>query len=386
MTMSEIKRLLEKYRNNEISEEECLRLFQEAADDEHATAVKDDILQMLYNPEVPDAGWNEETETVLLESIFRHKRSTGRRTMYRSLAAAAIVGMIASAVYFLQSGEQKTAGPLVQQRPMTPGSTRAMLTLADGTTIPLDSTGNGTLAKQGSTQILHTNGQISYKTEGSTTQVMYNKVQTPAGGQYQLTLADGSRVWLNAASSIRFPTAFTEQNRQVEISGEAYFEISKQAAHSFIVKVNDIDVKVLGTSFNIMAYSNEEAVRTTLVEGAVQLTYESNSSLLKPGLQASLSAKDKQFVISPADMEQTLAWKEGKFRFRNTNIKAIMRQLSRWYDIEVAYQGDVSDIDLTGVISRREDADKLFKALETTQRVRFELNGNKVTVMPSKPH
>lgn len=387
MTITEIKLLLQKYRNDEISKEECLLLLQEVADDEYAATIKADILEMMYNRQLPDAGWKEEDAALMLTSIFQTATQARRRKMiYRSLAAAMIVGMILSGLYLFQSGKQQAPQPLVLQHTMAPGTSKAMLTLADGTVIPLDSARNGTLAKQGGTQIMNTNGQLSYKMNGNTAQELYNKVETPSGGQYQLTLADGSRVWLNAASSIRFPTAFTGKNRKVEITGEAYFEIAKQADHSFIVSVNDIDVKVLGTSFNIMAYSNEDAVRTTLVEGAVQLTHGSNSSLLKPGLQASLSAQDQQFVVTTADMEQTLAWKEGKFRFRNTNIKAIMRQLSRWYDIEVAYMGDVSDIDLTGVISRREDADKLFKALETTQRIHFEVKGNKVTVMPSQPH
>ncbi|SFD08098.1 FecR family protein [Chitinophaga sp. CF118] len=387
MTMSEIKLLLEKYKNNEISEEECLRLLREVADNEHAATIKADILETLHNKQVSDSGWKEEDAAGMLASIFQaaeQNHSKRRKRVYISLAAAMVAGIIALSIYISPKREQ--ALPVAQLHPLAPGASKAMLTLGDGTTIPLDSASTGTLAKQGSTQIVNTNGRLNYKAGGNTAEVMYNKVVTPLGGQYQLTLADGSRVWLNAASSIRFPTAFTGKDRKVEISGEVYFEIAKQVDQPFSVRVNDIDVNVLGTSFNIMAYSDEQVVKTTLVEGAVQLTHNGSSSLLKPGLQASLSAKDKQFVISPADMEQTLAWKEGKFRFRNTNIKIIMRQLSRWYDMDVTYQGDVSDIHLTGVISRRENADKLLKALETTQKIHFEVNGNKITVMPSIPH
>ncbi|MCF6403712.1 FecR domain-containing protein [Chitinophaga filiformis] len=391
MTIAEIKRLLDKYKRNEISEEEYLQLMQEVADDAHTSAIKADIMETLYG-KAPDMAFGEEEASAMLTGIFRAGEADARRLrvvrrrrlVYGSLAAAVVAGMIATGVYMSQSGKQAAPVAAIRHRPLLPGSDRAMLTLADGTVIPLDSANNGALAQQGNTQIMNRNGALSYNAGGQTSEVMYNTVATPHGGQYQLTLADGSRVWLNAASSIRFPTAFTGRERLVEITGEAYFEIAQQAEMPFRVKVNDVQVNVLGTSFNIMAYQDEQAIKTTLVDGAVQLKHGNNSSVLKPGLQANLSSRDDHFVIAAADMEQTLAWKEGKFRFRNTNIRTIMRQLSRWYDIEVNYQGDVSDIDLTGVISRREEAGKLLKALEATQRVQFEVNGNKVTVKPGE--
>ncbi|TWV96781.1 FecR family protein [Chitinophaga pinensis] len=390
MTISEIKRLLEKYKRREITPEEHLQLMQAVKDDAYTAAIKADIMDTLYG-ETPDMGWDEGQAAAMLEGIFseglaerHHLRVVKRRRLvYRSLAAAVVAGLIATGVYYMSLTEKQVAPAVaVKKQPLLPGSDKAMLTLADGTVIPLDSAKNGALAQQGNTQITNTNGRLSYNGGATEEKVMYNTVATPHGGQYQLTLADGSRVWLNAASSIRFPTAFTGSDREVEITGEAYFEVMQQADKPFHVKVNEVQVNVLGTSFNIMAYQDEQAIKTTLVEGAVQLKHGNDASLLKPGLQASLSAKDDHFVISTADMEQTLAWKEGKFRFRNTNIRTIMRQLSRWYDIQVNYQGDVSDIDLTGVISRREEAGNLLTALEATQRVQFEVNGNNVTVRP----
>lgn len=367
-------------------------MMQEVADDAHTSAIKADIMETLYG-KVPDMGLDGEEASAMLTGIFQAGAADARRLrvvrrrrlVYGSLAAAVVAGMIATGVYMFQPGKQAAPVAAVRQKPLLPGSDKAMLTLADGTVIPLDSASNGALAQQGSTQITNRNGALSYNNAGNQAgEVMYNTVKTPHGGQYQLTLADGSRVWLNAASSIRFPTAFTGRERVVEITGEAYFEVAQQAEMPFRVQVNDVQVNVLGTSFNIMAYSDEQAIKTTLVDGAVQLKHGNSSSVLKPGLQATLSAKDDHFVIAAADMEQTLAWKEGKFRFRNTNIRTIMRQLSRWYDIDVSYQGDVSDIDLTGVISRREEAGKLLKALEATQRVQFGVNGNNVTVSPWK--
>lgn len=389
MTIPEIKRLLDKYKRNEISEDEYLQLMQEVADDTHTSAIKADIMETLYG-KVPDMGLDGEEASAMLTGIFeagaadtrRLRVVRRRRLLYGSLAAAVVAGMIATGVYVSFPGKQAAPVALTQPKPLLPGSNRAMLTLADGTVIPLDSANNGALAQQGGTQIVNRNGALSYNQGGGTGDVMYNTVVTPHGGQYQLTLADGSRVWLNAASSIRFPTAFTGRERAVEVTGEAYFEIAQQADKPFQVKVQDMQVNVLGTSFNIMAYQDEQVIKTTLVNGAVQLKHGNSSNILKPGLQASLSARDDHFLIAAADLEQTLAWKEGKFRFRNTNIRTIMRQLSRWYDINVSYQGDVSDIDLTGVISRREEAGKLLKALEATQRVQFEVSGNNVTVKP----
>lgn len=383
--------MLDKYKRNEISEEEYLQLMQEVADDAHTSAIKADIMETLYG-KVPDMGLGEEEAAAMLTGIFQAGSADAhrlrvvrrRRLVYGSLAAAVVAGMIATGVYMSLPGKQAAPVAAIRPKPLLPGSDKAVLTLADGTVIPLDSANNGTLAQQGSTQIMNRNGALSYNAGGQTGEVMYNTVATPHGGQYQLTLADGSRVWLNAASSIRFPTAFRGNERLVEITGEVYFEVAQQPEQPFRVKVNDVQVNVLGTSFNIMAYQDEQAIKTTLVDGAVQLKHGNSSSVLKPGLQATLSAKDDHFVIAAADMEETLAWKEGKFRFRNTNIRTIMRQLSRWYDIDVHYQGDVSDIDLTGIISRREEAGKLLKALEATQRVQFEVNGNKVTVKPGE--
>ncbi|PWV47705.1 FecR family protein [Chitinophaga sp. S165] len=389
MTIPEIKRLLDKYKRNEISDEEYLQLMQEVADDAHTSAIKAHIMETLYG-KVPDMGLSTDEAAAMLSGIFqagtadarRLRVARRRRLVYSSLAAAVIGGMIVTGVYVSQPGKKAAPVAAIHAKALLPGSDKAMLTLADGTVIPLDSANNGALAKQGNTQITNRNGALSYNSGGQSSEVMYNTVATPHGGQYQLTLADGSRVWLNAASSIRFPTAFTGRGREVEITGEAYFEVAQQADMPFRVKVHNVEVNVLGTSFNIMAYQDEQFIKTTLVDGAVQLKHGNNASVLKPGLQASLSAKDNHFEIGQADMEQTLAWKEGKFRFRNTNIRTIMRQLSRWYDIEVSYQGDMSDIDLTGVISRREEAGKLLKALEATQRVQFAVNGNNVTVKP----
>lgn len=391
MTAQELKLLLDKYKQNNISPDEKARLMDAISNGEQDDLLREDILHSLQGV-VPSAGWEEEDHAAILTAIFQADQPEGltvvknKRRFYLYAAAAVTAGIILTTSLLYKKDTEK-APTLAKTQVLAPGSNKAMLTLADGTQIPLDSAANGALAQQGNTQIKNTNGNLSYQANGGN-EVMYNTVTTPHGGQYQLTLADGSKVWLNAASSIRFPTAFVGKERQVSITGEAYFEIAQQSNHPFSVEVKaadkDMTVKVLGTSFNIMAYADEKAVKTALVDGAVQVAHGNQKNVLKPGLEASLV--DNTFAIAPADLEQTLAWKDGKFRFRSTNIKTIMRQLSRWYDMDVAYNGDVSDIDLTGVISRREDAGNLFKALEATQRVHFEVNGHNVTVSPATLH
>lgn len=398
MTVAEIRQLLEKYKHQPLSPDELAQLQQAVASGSFEDEIKADILHTLYARSAPEAEWPEAEKAALLQQVFQatplqpvHRHSIRKRWAYAAAAVLA-AGIITSGVFLMRRTE--TPAPVattVQSNPLAPGGNKAMLILADNSTISLDSSSSGALAVQGNTQISNTNGALTYKGNGDNKQPLYNTVATPRGGQYQLTLADGSKIWLNAASSIRFPAAFTGNERLVEVTGEVYFEVTQQANKPFRVKVKtpgmeEMTVTVLGTSFDVMAYADEQAVRTTLVDGAVQVARGNQQSLLKPGYQASIAPNGSTFETSVADVEQSLAWKEGKFRFRNTNIRTIMRQLARWYDIEVAYDGNVSDIDLTGVISRREDAGALLKALETTQRVKFTVDGRTITARPVAPH
>ncbi|MBC9929481.1 FecR family protein [Chitinophaga qingshengii] len=393
MTVAEIRQLLEKYKHQPLSTDELEQLQQAVASGAFEEEIKADILHTLYTQAAPPAEWAQEDQAAMLQQVLQTAplQPVRKRWMYAAAAVLA-AGIVTSAVWFMRrpaTPPQVVAA--VKTNPLAPGSNKAMLILADNSTISLDSTHSGSLAVQGNTRISNTNGALTYKGNNDDQQPLYNTVVTPRGGQYQLTLADGSRIWLNAASSIRFPAAFTGKERLVEVTGEVYFEISRQANKPFRVKVKtpgveEMTVTVLGTSFNVMAYGDEQAIRTTLVDGAVQVTRGSRQSLLKPGYQASIASNGGTFETTEADIEQTLAWKEGKFRFRNTNIRTIMRQLARWYDIAVVYDGNVSDIDLTGVISRREDAGALLKALETTQRVKFTVDGRTITARPVAPH
>jgi transmembrane sensor len=212
--------------------------------------------------------------------------------------------------------------------------------------------------------------------------VQYNVLTTPKGGQYQVLLPDGTAVLLNAASSLRFPTAFTGREREVELKGEAYFDVSKNAAKPFRVKLPSAagaerTVDVLGTSFNIMAYPDEPFIKTTLVTGAVKVSSDNASALLSPGQQALMDRKD--IKVEKANIEEAIAWKNNEFYFNNTSIYSIMRQISRWYNVEVSYK-DSLNVFLNGNIRKNVNASKVFSMLELTGEVRFRTEGKKVIV------
>lgn len=304
------------------------------------------------------------------------------RPWFKYAAAAAIFG-------FLVAGTWKFAARhhhekmLAAGKPVTPGTVQPILILGDGSRVSLDSVANGTIAQQGNARIVKlSNGQVAYEPEaGHNANVLYNTMQTPHGCMFQLTLPDGSSVWLNAASSIRYPTAFGD-SRQVEVTGEAYFDIAKDDRKPFTVTVNHVDIQVLGTTFNVKAYPEENVLRTTLVQGAVNVSSGAEKQLLHPGEQVTISPAGGNFHISKANLEETLSWKNGEFYFQDTNIQTIMREVARWYNIDVKYEGDMSKVSLSGIVSRNKEITQLLKALEMTKVVQFRIQGNVVFVTP----
>jgi ferric-dicitrate binding protein FerR (iron transport regulator) len=264
---------------------------------------------------------------------------------------------------------------------IAPGGTIATLTLSDGRTIALDTAADGSLARQGNTDVVKLrNGQLAYKTGNSAVEaVLYNTIHIPRGGQYQVTLPDGSKVWLNAASSIRFPTAFRGRSREVEITGEAYFEIAKNTNMPFYVKTNGMAVEVLGTSFNINAYADEPAMRTTLLEGSVRVRKDKAIAMLAPGQQASISDKGNIEIKKDADVDGAVAWKNGMFRLTSSDVSTIMRQLARWYDVEVEFDGGVPAGHITGEVPRNTSLSKVLKVFETSG-IHFRIVGKKIVV------
>jgi hypothetical protein len=316
-----------------------------------------------------------------------------KRKNYSLVAAAAVlVTLVGAGSYFWllkKPATPPTQAGTVQVKPqdLPPGRDAATLTLADGQTIILDSA-NGTISKQGAATVINNNGRVSYANTGDETRpaVVYNKVSTARGNQYQLVLADGSKVWLNSASSLRFPTSFTGDRREVELDGEGYFEIAKNAAKPFHVKTSTQDIEVLGTHFNVNAYNDEEVTKTTLLEGKVRVVKretangKENLIILQPGEQAIASEYSPFTIHHSPDLDQVMAWKNGWFEFDDTDIKTIMRQISRWYDVDIKYETKTDNEKYGGRISRNLNLSNILKMLEN-YGVHFRLERKTLTVI-----
>ncbi|RBL88944.1 FecR family protein [Chitinophaga flava] len=323
-------------------------------------------------------------DPVLLERVNERIDGTATplkkwRSGYRYAAAAAVllVAMLAVWRWMLPS---KSVQPLALKT-VQPGSTRATLVLGNGQTIVLDSLQSGWQGQQGAAQVTKSDsGLLSYRVTGSGGAVMYNTLTTPRGGYFKVLLPDGSQVWLNAASSLRYPNTFTGNERTIYLTGEAYFDISSNVQQPFIVKTRHSTVEVLGTSFNVMAYEEEKMEQTTLVSGAIKAGSENGMLLLKPGQQAVMADGAAQPQLLSANIEAVTAWKNGQFFFEDTDIHAIMRQVARWYDVEIVYENNLSDIRLSGVVSRKEYISQLLEILEATGKVHFNIQGTKLIV------
>ena len=269
------------------------------------------------------------------------------------------------------------------KRDILPGGNRATLTLANGKTITLDRKSDGVLTEHEGLRITKTgSGQLLCSLVGiaSKTEVAQNVITTPKGGQYQIMLADGTKVWLNAASSLRFPGAFNESSRVVELSGEAYFEVAKNQAKPFIVKTANNSIKVYGTHFNVMAYPDETVARTSLLEGSVSVSTGTVTSMIKPGEQAVSNADGRILVKEDINLRTVMAWKNGFFAFEDTGIEEVMRQVSRWYDVSVVYEGKVPSKRLTGTLSRNVKASALVNMLSYTG-VNFRIEEKRIVVL-----
>ncbi|MBN8851519.1 MAG: hypothetical protein BGO55_04380 [Sphingobacteriales bacterium 50-39] len=261
-----------------------------------------------------------------------------------------------------------------------PGSYKASLVLADGSRIVLDSAGMGKLAQQGNTAVVNKNGQVAYQTgKKDTGAVMYNTIATGKGETYTFTLADGSRVWLNSASSINFPVAFPGKERRIKITGEVYVQVAKDPSKTFIATARGLDVQALGTEFDINAYSDEDNINTTLVEGAVKLTGGSAHAILKPGEQAHLDNDGQLSQPKDVDVEEVVSWKEGNFQFESADIRTILRRLARWYDVEVVYEGEVKERKFFGIISRNSTLAGVLQMLKASD-IKFRIEGKKLYV------
>ncbi len=310
------------------------------------------------------------------------------RSYYYAIAASVLI-ILSTGLYFYK-GRTQAPAPVVNYSPIkvndvAPGGNKAVLTLADGSRIALDDVQQGEIAIQSGVSITKTSdGQLIYEKADAKLRVLnsynlYNKIETPKGGQYQVNLPDGSKVWLNAASSLRYPAFFSGTERKVELTGEAYFEISPNKLMPFKVQSAGQTVEVLGTHFNINAYSNESQIKTTLIEGSVKVSENSAQkvSYLKPGQEA-LNRKG-EILISAANIEQAIAWKKGNFQFNDMYLVDIMRQLERWYDVEIDYS-EVPHTRYNAYMSRDINLSRVLEILEVTGRVKFSIEGKTIKI------
>jgi transmembrane sensor len=315
-------------------------------------------------------------------------KKTGK-TILRSLwpltiAVACLLVIAAGLYYFVvndKNGAKQAAGSKVEQGPQ-PGTDKAVLTLANGRTIILDKGGAGLLANEGNISIKKArDGGLEYN--GRDSAAKYNTLATPRGGQYTIVLADGTRVWLNAESFLKYPAGFTAGQRLVELKGEGYFEVAPAGQGPgkipFIVQVGDMRVQVLGTHFNINSYGDEGLIKTTLLEGSVRVEKHGKSVTLRPGQQAQSAGEDIKVVSAEAGKET--AWKNGQFAFTDATIENIAGQIARWYDVDVAYRGTIP-YHFNATIDRSEPLENVLATLEATKHVQFSLEGKKLVISP----
>ncbi|MHA4810055.1 FecR family protein [Flavitalea flava] len=367
-----------------------LKLF--LNDQSYDAMFRDRLVSLLRQTE-PIAEHSETRWQAILRQIREEKGTPAQRGRVISRSwwtAAAVLLAGVTAIWLFErplSGKPAMANQQSIPNDRAPGRNVAMLRLGDGTTITLDSAQNGILAQQGNSKVTKlSDGRLAYKTlDEKPTASVANTLSTPRGGQYRLVLPDGSEVWLNAASSITYPTVFTGGERKVTISGEAYFEITSMASMPFRVIVHapagEQTVDVLGTHFDIKAYDDETNVTTTLLEGSVRITGKGATTFLQPGQQGQLRSDGLIHLDPHADTESAIAWKNGLFHFEQGDIRDVMRQIARWYDVEVVFEGKIPEERFDGDIPRNSKLTEVFKILQFSN-VHFKVEDRKVTVTP----
>lgn len=352
---------------------------------------KGDVLNELSEEEKSRIGI--ELETSLMREIGAEDRNRYSGTFYIQLAAAAAVLIALAFSLYFYSNKPDQQDTMVQEtllaNDIPPGGNKATLTLADGTVISLDDAAHGEIAKQSGISISKaSDGQLIYTVLNSdsrsdNSKKLFNTIETPRGGEYQINLPDGTKVWLNAVSSLRYPVKFSDGERRVELEGEAYFEVAENKVQPFLVTSNNQIVEVLGTHFNINSYADENSIRTSLLEGRVKVSIRGtdHSDILAPGQESAIRPSGNSILIRDVDVEESIAWKNGYFIFTNEDIKSIMRKVSRWYDVDIEYSGDLPKGGFGGNVSKSKNISEILRILELTKAVRFKIEGRRVMVM-----
>ncbi|AFD07227.1 FecR family protein [Solitalea canadensis] len=382
--MDTLRKLLQKQANgkNLTSEEQAMlkQAYKELFEEEMAAA-EDGMIS------VSDGERGRVIKQRIDDRISGQQRFYNNTSIIRRIAAIWLVGCtLFAGAYWLWTYNADTNNHLAQQQDILPGSDKALLTLADGTVKSLTDAQNGIVATQGGVRIEKDgNGNVRYfvgPQEAESTAM--NTIATPKGGKFQVTLPDGSKAMLNAASSLSYPVHFTGNERRVRMTGEVYFEIKKLVRPEgkgnipFFVETDKQEIQVLGTHFNVNAYGDENTVRTTLVEGSVNVRCNSGQSvLLKPGQQAVLTGT---LEVREADIQQQLAWVNGDFIFRGETLENVLRQVSRWYDVDVECPAHIGQLRFNGMVSRSQPISSIIKMIQSTKKAKVTLNERRFVV------
>lgn len=385
--------LLKVYSEGKSTAKEEQELFTWMAENKEDDLIINHIEQLIasYNSkeEVPVVDWEQMYQRIVAEKKDINVRQVGNKILwYRWMAAAAILLLIGTGFYFFAENpknkhESLSAIPNELNDIAPPNTSNAVLTLGNGQKIILDSSGNGVVARQGGVNVIKlADGGLAYRGAGKG--VEYNTLNNPRGSKViSLALSDGSRVWLNAESSLRYPTSFVGNERKVEITGEAYFEIAPDLSKSFIVVKGNTNIQVLGTHFNVKAYEDEKSLNITLLEGKVRINSGENgkSVVITPGEQAQVNKNGSIDLSASVDITEVMAWKNGEFSFKGTEIENIMREVSRWYDVEIIFESPVKE-KFYAEVSRNTVVSTLLQMLEATKAIHFKIEGRKIRVLP----
>lgn len=383
--------LIDKYRQLLCSREELEELLDYLASGNHEAELQAAIERQLAI--LSDIAEVEDKETeVIFENItrrlsFTETTSKIKRLWWLSTAAAILFAGLFAIQQFKSTEVKPLKSPYAENKTkplILPGGNRAILTLANGKTISLSNASDGKLAQEGHIGVTKTkDGQLVYSARNGGPHgedvASLNVITIPRGGTYNLVLSDGTRIWLNSGSSLTFPSSFTESERRVKLSGEAYFEVAHNGKPFKVITATQT-VKVLGTHFNIEAYQDEEAVKTTLLEGSVQVTNKNEKILLAPG-QMSVNRETEHFQVKKANITEVMAWKDGLFIFDNESIAEVMRKAARWYDVEVHFQDKVDQKRLFGTVSRYKNIEELLDNIALAGKIKYKIEGRRIIFM-----
>lgn len=381
-----------------LTREEFLHLYEKSINGKCSVAENELLESYKDHIDLSDAQWDDnnaskqEAYDRIWERLVQSRRSylplkKNNKFIWAKIAAVLFLGC---PVFWLVTKRPKLLTPLpystTRRSPVVikPGSNKALLTLANGSRIVLNDAKNGKLTMQSGTQVVKAKGGLLiYKGQNKRPDLAssaMNTITTPRGGQYQLVLEDGTKVWLNAASTLKFPPQFTGHERKVELQGEAYFEVHKNPLVPFVVKMASQEVLVLGTHFNISAYEEESVVKTSLLEGKVTISAAGKKAALLPGQEA-VNNRQGLIKVNQADVTASIAWKNGLFQFNNASIEEVMRQIARWYDVKVSYDGRLPVKQFTGTVSRQVGMEEMLSMLRYTG-IHFKVSNDQILVTP----